>query len=241
MKKSIFNFALALLVLGTSVASTSAFMGGRQMMTPDRFAEFKAIVAQSDTAESFQESMKTIREAHQAEMQTIKDSVTQSIENIENGVIKTITSDNADMVAKLQSREDRSPKNEAVTHSVELIANGVKITITSDDSELVERIQENSDKGFGEGRGHKMGMKEGMAGRFGKAGVEKPENWTEMETEEKQAFMQENTMGRKQMKKGGEGRQDSAFRAKRRGGQGVNMNEQRKETLRERFGNWMSK
>jgi hypothetical protein len=245
MKKSIFNFALALLVLGTSVASANAFMGGRQM-TPDRFAEFKAIVTQSDTFEAFQESMKTIREEHKADRENMKDSITHAVELLDNGVVKTITSDDAEVVAKIQSRHENMPKRdkENVTHTVENIDNGVKITITSDDPELVEKIQKHSDKEeFGKKRGGRRGMEkgEGMDGRFEKAGVEKPENWEDMEREDRQEFMQENEMGRKHMRRGGEGRQHPSFRGNRRGGQGENMNGQRKENLRQRFSNWMGR
>ncbi len=200
MKKSIYNFALALLVLGTSVASASAFWGGPQM-TSDRFDEFKAIVSQSDTFEAFQESMKTIREAHKAEMESMKEKITHSVENIDNGVVKIVTSNDAEVVAHLQSRHENRPERgrEEVTHSVENISNGVKITITSDDPEIVERIQSRSETpGFRKGRGHKMGMGmekgEGLEKRFEKAEIEMPEDWEDMNRSERREFMQENGM-----------------------------------------------
>jgi|GEM_PF-1322799 hypothetical protein len=274
MKKSIFNFALALLVLGTGVASTSAFWEGNQI-TPGRFDEFKAIVIQSDTFEAFQESMKTIREEHRAEMKSMHESITHLVENIENGVVKTIISDDADVVIKIQSREDRAPRNEKTIRTVEQLSNGMRVITTSDDPETVKRMQSRAERGFGKGMGHKRGMRgEGMKGRFGKAGFEKSENWDDMKMEERRAFMLKNNMGsiedrfeksgvdmpenwngmeredrREFMQKngmegrymqcGGNQRQHPSFRTNRRGGQGTNMNGQRKSNLRERFQGWM--
>lgn len=177
--------------------------------------------------------METIREQHKAEMESMQEKITRSVENIENGIVQTVTSDDADIVAKIQTQHSNMPQrgNDKISRIVENITNGVKITITSDDADMVEHLQNRSEKG--------MGRMDKMGGRFGKAGIDKPENWTEMTSEEKQTFMQDNGMGREQMNGEGKQRQHPALRGKRRGGMGENMNGQRKETLKERFQNWM--
>ncbi len=169
-----------LLALGVAVAtgtvalasSASAFWGGGMDMTADKFAEFKTMVAQSSDFESFREAMDARREAMQAEREAFQEKIDHSVENIDNGVIRTITSDDADVVAKLQSREQRErkgPHAEDVSRVVENISNGIKITITSDDADMVERIQNQSEnprmgRGEGKGRNGKRGF--GKGGRF---------------------------------------------------------------------------
>ena len=203
----------------------------------------------------------------------MKDSIIHTVENIENGVVKTMTSDNADVVIKIQSRGvENTPQKENVTRTVEQLSNGIRVTTTSNDPEIVERMQNRTDR-----KGFRGGMKQGQGSRgtFGKAGFDKPENWDDMEMEERSAFMQENKKGSiedrfeesgvdmpenwnkmeredrrefmqgngmegRYMERGGKQRQHPSFRQEnRRGGQGENMNEQRKETLRERFQGWM--
>ena len=90
-------------------------------------------------------------------MRELSDSIERSVENIDNGVIITMTSDDADAVEMLQSREAKGPQNDDVTRTQENIDNGVRITITSDDEDTVAKIQEHAAEGkgpeFGEHRG----------------------------------------------------------------------------------------
>lgn len=92
-----------------------------------------------------------------AQMRELSDSIERSVENIDNGVIITMTSDDADAVEMLQSREAKGPQNDDVTRTQENIDNGVRITITSDDEDTVAKIQEHAAEGkgpeFGEHRG----------------------------------------------------------------------------------------
>jgi len=144
-------------------------------MTSDRFAEFKSTLSQSGDYESFQESMKTLREGRRAERQSMREKITHSVENIANGVVKTITSDDTDVVAQIQSRGvENAPRNENVTRTVENLSNGIKVTTTSDDSEIVERMQNYADKkgsgegmGQGQGRGKRHGNMNGNKGGGG--------------------------------------------------------------------------
>ena len=76
-----------------------------------------------------------------AQMRELSDSIERSVENIDNGVIITMTSDDADAVEMLQSREAKGPQNDDVTRTQENIDNGVRITITSDDEDTVAKFK----------------------------------------------------------------------------------------------------
>ena len=112
-----------------------------------------------------------------AQMRELSDSIERSVENIDNGVIITMTSDDADAVEMLQSREAKGPQNDDVTRTQENIDNGVRITITSDDEDTVAKIQEHAAEGkgpeFGEHRGG------GRRGNMGK-GMCDSENFAQM-------------------------------------------------------------
>ncbi|NJP03902.1 hypothetical protein HC823_01365 [Candidatus Gracilibacteria bacterium] len=176
-----------LLALGVAVAtgtvalasSASAFWGGD--MTAEKFEEFKTMVSQSVDFESFRETMKSRHEGMKAEREAFQESITRSVENIDNGVIQTLTSEDPEVVTKLQSREDREPQGphaEDISRVVENISNGIKITLTSDDAEIVERIQNRAENpNMGKGghgkqklgrRGNGEGREFGKGGRFGK-------------------------------------------------------------------------
>lgn len=77
---------------------------------------------------------------------SLSDEINHEVTNIDNGAVITITSDNADLVAKIIERAERAdekgPKNEDVTKEVEVLDNGVKITVTTEDEDLVSEIQE---------------------------------------------------------------------------------------------------
>jgi hypothetical protein len=69
--------------------------------------------------------------------------------NIDNGVELTITSDDANTVAKIQEREQNAPHNKlkndsTVTRTVTNLDNGIKVTMTSSDTDTVAKLQ--SDK-----------------------------------------------------------------------------------------------
>jgi hypothetical protein len=162
MNKKLLGLGVVLATGGIALAtSVGAFWGGN--MTADKFQEFKAMVSQSTDFESFRAAMKVQRGDMMGQRQNFQDKVSFSVENIENGVIRTITSEDADVVSKLQSREMKTPKNENVTRTVENISNGVKITITSEDADEVTHIQsqgENPRMG-GRGQGGKHGFGKG--------------------------------------------------------------------------------
>jgi TusA-related sulfurtransferase len=80
-------------------------------------------------------------------------AIERSVENIENGVIITLTSDDPEVVEKLQNPPEHPPQMEGapeINHELELLDNGVRITITSEDPEVVAKIQEQP---FGKGPG----------------------------------------------------------------------------------------
>jgi acylphosphatase len=78
-------------------------------------------------------------------MQKFKDEVTHTVEKLSNGVKATITTQNAELLEKLQSRTAKD-KNTAVTTTVALLADGVEITKTTDDAEAVAQMHERVDK-----------------------------------------------------------------------------------------------
>ncbi|MCF7846725.1 MAG: hypothetical protein K9M51_01515 [Candidatus Gracilibacteria bacterium] len=141
--------ALALSLFSTPMAQ--AFWGGGSMghgpqkMSEEHFEEMKSLFLTNDF-ESFQSAMEARHEEMKAEHKSMRDSITHSVELIDNGVIKTITSDDAEVVEKLQSREYLEPRQETISREIEQMANGVKITITSNDAEEVERIQARAER-----------------------------------------------------------------------------------------------
>jgi TusA-related sulfurtransferase len=95
-------------------------------------------------------------------------NVTHTVEKIDNGVVITLTSDDADVVQKLQDREANFDANhgpvqnlENVTRSVINLDNGVQITMTSDDPDTVAQLQEGP-KGGPRGGDHHLGQMEGV-------------------------------------------------------------------------------
>ncbi len=77
-------------------------------------------------------------------MKDVKRTVTE----LDNGISFTLTSDNKDIVAKLQSDEHKMMLPQAddkITFKKESIENGVKITITSTDAATSAKIKEHKD------------------------------------------------------------------------------------------------
>jgi len=93
--------------------------------------------------------------------------ITKTVTNLENGVQIDVTSDDADIVSKIQSREQRTPRRDDVTLTQENISNGVRITITTTDPEKVERLQKRAENGH-----NKQGKGKGNFGRRGRGSSE---------------------------------------------------------------------
>lgn len=179
MKKSYILPALAL-VFGTTLATATVDaswgqngqgrMGGRQMMTQERFDLMREYFVNNDF-EGLQMAIQTWRDERQSERETRRayrqENITRSVENIDNGVVMILTSDDAELVEDLQSREHPQPRHEDVTRTVETLSNGVKITITSTNADEVELIQDRHKDGA-RGHGQRMGKGRGQgAGEFG--------------------------------------------------------------------------
>lgn len=172
--KAITLATLALAATFFLSSDANAFWGGGQGkgqgFTQERFEEMKQLFLNNDF-ESFRTAMEAKREEMKVkheEMKGLRESIDRSVENIENGVIVTLTSDNADAVEHLQSKDQPEPRHEGVTKVVENLENGIRMTITSTDADEVARIQARH-SGEKEGRGWKKGGKMGKRG-FGKGG-----------------------------------------------------------------------
>ena len=63
------------------------------------------------------------------------------VENVSDGVRVTMTSDDSEVVRRLQAKKPRVPHRLGVLHSQETIEKGIRFTLTSDDPEQVEKIQ----------------------------------------------------------------------------------------------------
>ena len=145
MNKKIIGTSLAIMLGLVAFGSTNAFWGqnnSQNQMTSERFEEMKTMFSSATSMEDFMK----IREGMRAERRNSREKTVRNVENIDNGIVLTITSDDAEIVEKIQNRERQDSKNEAVNKTVEEVSNGIKITITSDDAELVEKIQERSGK-----------------------------------------------------------------------------------------------
>ncbi|MCF7905732.1 hypothetical protein K9L63_00885 [Candidatus Gracilibacteria bacterium] len=167
MKISKIAFGSLALMAGFVLTSSlaHAFGGGQWgAFSEDRFNEIKQMFQNNDF-ESFKSQMEAKRAERQAEQVKFKESVTRTTENTANGVVMTITSTDANVVARLQAGKERMPRdNDKVQKTVENLSNGVRITMTSDDTEIVTRLQE--------GKAHKMG-RGGKGFRKGKRGFQK--------------------------------------------------------------------
>lgn len=79
----------------------------------------------------------------------------KTVTNLSNGVQVTITSDDADVVAKLQAKEQRESKSDEISIVKTNLSNGIQITVTTDNLTLIERIQNRAEKG---GKGGERGQ-----------------------------------------------------------------------------------
>ncbi|MEK7673237.1 MAG: hypothetical protein AAB373_05115 [Patescibacteria group bacterium] len=99
--------------------------------------EIVAKIQEGPKAKGMMKGMKGMKE----HKDFLKD-VTKSIEQITNGIVLTLTSTDADVVAKLQSDEHPKDGEKAgVSVSKVNIENGVKVTITSEDEEIAAKIK----------------------------------------------------------------------------------------------------
>lgn len=73
--------------------------------------------------------------------------VDKDVTILDNGVQIVLTTEDAEALERLQSREERAPKGENATAVRELLSDGVRVTITSTDAEEVERIQQHAERG----------------------------------------------------------------------------------------------
>lgn len=132
---------LALVIVGSllTASAVAAFSGGKGLKGNFDSEEFQAKMAEK-----------------KALMEQMQEEVDHVVTPIENGVEITVTTDNPELLEKIQNRPERTPRHpemETETEkSVEELENGIKITITSDDPELVEKIQTRAEeKPFGLG------------------------------------------------------------------------------------------
>ena len=126
---------------GIGIASTALVLSFLVTPTADAFWNW----GQGNNSEITESRLEEIKQLHE-DRQKMKESITRSIELIDNGVIKTLTSSDASVVEKLQSREPKTPQQEIVQRSQENISGGVKIKITSDDAEMVAKIQKRAQR-----------------------------------------------------------------------------------------------
>ena len=97
-----------------------------------------------ETAKPLHEEL-GLKMKHRGKGERLRDKVERVVNNIDNGIEIVVTSDDPEIVAKLQSRKGRSPRNEVITRTKVNLENGIKITVTADDEELVEKIQKRKD------------------------------------------------------------------------------------------------
>lgn len=111
------------------------------------------------------------KELRKAERGAFRDAMTKTVTNLDNGVQVTLSSDDAEVVAKIQNsdrHENKEKKGIVVTKT--LTDTGVMMTITSDDVEQVAKIQHHAERRQdGEGKpqkrgGKKRGGSRGMGG-----------------------------------------------------------------------------
>lgn len=80
------------------------------------------------------------------------DLIKREVVKTANGVVITMTTEDAEELARLQAHTPPAPPYGKATVVKENIINGVRITISSNDAEEIKRIQEHSERGPGENR-----------------------------------------------------------------------------------------
>jgi len=102
--KKLFGWGTLALAIAVLPTSSHAFF---RHMDQGQYEELKNLIQQHNDVESFLEAVKAKKEARRAERKAMKESLTHNTENIDNGIIKTITSDDPEIVKKLQTRMSR--------------------------------------------------------------------------------------------------------------------------------------
>lgn len=129
MKKFITTSGLALALIGTGFAMPAAAQS------------FDAGDSERPTFEQRGERGQAQRRARK----NLGDDVTKTVSKIDNGIILTLTTEDADLLTKIQARENKKERENVTTSKVN-IANGVQLTITSDDAETVAKMHERADR-----------------------------------------------------------------------------------------------
>ena len=184
MNKNPITFGAMALMLGTVLIAPTAdaFWGGGEEngITSERFTEMKQIFASYSSVEVFQEAMQEKREARKVERAAMKEKISHEITKIENGVVIKVTSDDADIVEKIQKKQEEKGERrhgaKDITRTVVELENGLQITMTTTDSERLEKMYERADNEwegmerrgryngemFGQKRGHRNGQGRGQ-------------------------------------------------------------------------------
>lgn len=170
MNKKTITFGAMVLSLGAGALlitpTVNAFSGGGQEgeMTAERFIEMKQMFASYSSVEAFQEAMQEKREARQVEREAMKEKISHEITKIENGVVIKVTSDDANIVEKIQENQEKKGNREHgaedITRTVVEIEDGLQITMTTTDSDRLEKMHERADNGW-EMKGDRQGGKDG--------------------------------------------------------------------------------
>ncbi len=156
---------------GLMASQASAFRGGEG--SADRYQEMRALYLESASYEDFQAKMEVKRTEREASRTAFQESITKTVTNLSNGVSVTVTSDDSEVVEKLQNKPEREAREGSEITTVKInLTNGVKITTTTDNSELVEKIQSRAERkengrGHGKGHGKRGGQRGGRGGRGG--------------------------------------------------------------------------
>ena len=179
MNKKIIGLGVATLSLGILLVAPSvdAFGGRGAENNPERYAEMQEMRASFDSVEDFRGA----RDEMRANRESL---VSHDVEKIANGVVFTITTDDADALARMQERQANGENGngegfnrENVSRSVETLENGTRITITTDDADTLERLHDRADNGWkrgqrrnGRGGSNMNGQGGGQGGRGGQGG-----------------------------------------------------------------------
>lgn len=157
MNKKTITFGAVALSLGAFLITPTAdaFWGGRGgEMSQDQFTEMKQMIQSFTSVEDFQAAMQAKHEEMKAEHEAMKKLVSHEVEKIDNGVVITITTEDAEALAKMKKRHEKMDakevKNRNITRTVEALNNGFKTTLTTDDPDTLERLYRRAENGWNE-------------------------------------------------------------------------------------------
>jgi len=75
----------------------------------------------------------------------LEKSLNQEISKTDDGIVITLTTDDAELLEKLQSREPRQPGHGSFSISKENLNNGIRITKTTEDPNVLEHLHRKAD------------------------------------------------------------------------------------------------